>query len=286
MSECRYAVRTAAFLLMVWALSANAQIGYRELSNSRTAIIREESYFTKPLRLVDAPTAGILRPGDFRADVRIYQRGGMVAGLSAGVSNRVMFGVFFGGTNIIGDSQQIQWNSVPGIHLNYRIIEESLRMPAVTIGFDSQGMGPYYSEKTVKYPQINAAPNDSLNRYDFKSRGFFLVVSKGYSSLIATGLHAGISYSLEKGGATKRLPTFYMATNAHISRDLALLFEYDFAVNDPQWYSRGILNFGLRWAFSGNIFFDFDLQNLLGKKEGKSDVRRVINISYYGSVLK
>ncbi len=263
-----------------------AQVGYRTLSNRGSVYVKEESYFGKPLYIVDAPTAGLLRPGDFRANVRIYENGGVVAGLSAGVSNHVMFGVSYGGTQIIGDSQQINWNPMPGIHLNYRIWDESLRLPALTLGFDSQGVGPYYSERNVHYPYVNGAESDSLNRYSFKSRGFFLVVSKGYATFINMGLHAGVSYSLDKGGSAKRSPTLYMAANAGLARDLAILAEYDFAVHDSAWYSRGIVNVGLRWAFSGNIFFDFNLQNALGKREGKSDVRRVINLSYYGSVVK
>jgi hypothetical protein len=273
-------------LILLFSVPLLGQTGYREMSSRSAVILKEETYFTKPLQIIDAPTASMLRGGDFRAGVRIFQDGGMLATLSAGISNKVMFGISFGGTNVIGNEQQIIWNNMPGVHVIYRIFDESMRLPAFVIGFDSQGAGPYYSDKTVKQPLINDVKNDSLDRYDFKSRGFYCVVSKGYSSLINAGLHAGISYSLERGGETKRSPTIFMATNAHVARDLAVLVEYDFAIHDSKWYSKGILNMGLRWAFGSNIFLDFDLQNLLGSKDDKSDVRRVVNLSYYGSVMR
>lgn len=272
--------------LILLSMPLAGQTGYREMSGRGGVILKEESYFTKPLHIVDVPTASILRGGDFHAGVRVYQDGGMLASLSAGISNHVMFGISFGGTHIIGNEQQINWNNMPGVRLIYRIWDESMRLPALVIGFDSQGAGPYYSEKNLAQPYINTAKNDSLDRYDFKSRGFYCVVSKGYSSLINAGLHAGLSYSIERGGSTKRSPTIYMATNAHLTRDLAFLLEYDFAVHDSKWYSKGILNVGLRWAFGSNIFFDFNLQNFLGAKDNTSDVRRVINLSYYGSVIR
>lgn len=273
-------------LMFLFSMPLMGQTGYREMSSRSAVILKEETYFTKPLHVIDAPTASMLRGGDFCAGVRISQEGGMVATLSAGISNRVMFGTSFGGTHIIGNEQQIIWNNMPGVHVIYRIFDESMRLPAFVIGFDSQGAGPYHSDKNVKQPLVNEAKNDSLDRYDFKSRGFYCVVSKGYSSLINAGLHAGVSYSLEKGGETKRSPTIFMATNAHVSRDLAVLVEYDFAIHDSKWYSKGILNMGLRWAFGSNIFFDFDLQNLLGSKNDGPDVRRVVTLSYYGSVVR
>ena len=78
-----------------------------------------------------------------------------------------------------------------------------------------------------------------------------------------------------------------MAADIHAARDLALLIEYDFALNDGEIYPRGLLNLGLRWAFGRNMFFDFDLQNVLGTaEEGRTDMRRIIKLTYYGSILR
>jgi len=280
-----------AFFSISVTLSAQNQFGDRTYGASRV-IIQEESYFNKPIQIIDMPTASILRGGAFRAATRIYEEGGLMASLSAGVSNKVMFGVSFGGLDIIGNAQKITWNPMPGVHFVYRITEESMKLPAIVLGFDSQGFGPYYpAQEGSAAADTNAAPlypsyKDMNDRYHFKSRGFYCVVSKGYASFVNTGLHAGVSYSIEKGVGEKRAPTIFMAGDVHFARDLALLVEYDFALNDTKYYTRGLLNMGMRWAFGRNMFFDFDLQNMLGSAEnGKTDFRRIIKLTYYGSIL-
>lgn len=282
-------------LLFCINLSLNAQNQFDDRTyGASKVIIQEESYFNKPIRIIDMPTASILRGGSFRAGTRMYEHGGLLASLSAGISNKVMFGVSFGGLDIIGNAQKITWNPMPGVHFVYRISEESMRMPAIVLGFDSQGYGPYYPASKSPVPDSTGQvsipasyPNyeDMYDRYHFKSRGFYCVVSKGYASFINTGLHAGISYSIEKGEGENLSPTIFMSGDIHFIRDLALLIEYDFALDDSKYYPRGLLNMGLRWAFGKNMFFDFDLQNMLGSIDGQTDYRRIIKLTYYGSIL-
>lgn len=260
-------------------------------------VIQEESYFTKPVQIIDMPTGSILRGGAFRAGTRIYEQGGVLASLSAGVSNKVMFGVSYGGLDIIGNAQKITWNPMPGVHFIYRVAEESMKLPAIVIGFDSQGYGPYYPKSSSiappdtasECPQVIPPPyhEKMFDRYQFKSRGFYCVVSKGYATFVSAGLHIGVSYSLDKGEGEKAAPTIFMSSDIHVARDLAFLLEYDFALNDAKIYPRGILNFGARWAFGKNMFFDFDLQNILGMAEGgETDFRRIIKLTYYGSIMR
>ncbi len=281
-------------LLFVFALStaASSQISERRLYGTQGVNIKQDSYFTKPLHIIDTPTASILRGGDFRTGARMYEKGGVLASLSAGVSDRVMFGVSFGGLHIIGAEQKIEWNSVPGVHFVYRLLEESLKLPAMVVGFDSQGYGPEYTD----YHEDPFFADDSSSwgdpgkygkRYHFLSRGFFVTVSKTYSTFVTAGLHTGISYSLEKAHKTKPTPTIYMASDLHLTPDLAVLIEYDFAIHENSRYPGGILNMGARWSFGNNVFLDFDLQNVLGKNdEATTDVRRIIKLTYYGSIIQ
>ena len=90
-------------------------------------------------------------------------------------------------------------------------------------------------------------------------------------------------------------PTLYLATNTLLARDLAVLFEYDFAVNDESNYPKGLLNVGIRWAFGPNMFFEFNIENILGKEEiedelaGTRDisaVRKILKLTYYGHIQK
>ena len=286
------------FAFVVASSDAQTQFGDRTYGPGNL-VIKEESYFSKPIQIIDMPTASILRGGSFRAGTRIYEQGGLLASLSAGVSNKVMFGVSYGGLDIIGDAQNITWNPMPGVHFVYRITEESMKLPAIILGFDSQGYGPYYPESSSIAPidsSCECAPpatppppynKDMFDRYQFKSRGFYCVVSKGYASFINAGLHAGVSYSLDKGEGESTAPTIFMSSDLHVVSDLAFLIEYDFALNDSKIYSRGILNMGIRWAFGRNMFFDFDVQNALGTADGgKTDMRRTIKLTYYGSIIR
>jgi len=278
-----YRTTSAVVIFIVLASTfVFAQFNDRSMYSSNKVIIKEETYFSKPVQIIDMPTASMLRGGSFRAGVRVYEQGGLLASLSAGISSKIMFGVSFGGLHVIGENQKVDWNSVPGVHLIYRITDESLSLPSIVFGFDSQNYGPLYSSDStaINYSQ------EFGDRYQFKSRGFFLTISKGYSSVVTTGLHAGVSYSLDTDKGEKNIPTLFMASDVHFTSDLAFLLEYDFALNDAKHYSKGIMNIGVRWAFTSSIFFDFDVQNFLGTKDGRSDVRRIIKMTYYGSILK
>jgi hypothetical protein len=96
--------------------------------------------YPQPTNLVTVPTAGIIPRGAYLAEFRLFSGGGIQAGISAGISSRFMFGVSYGGSNIIGN-EKINWNNQPGVEIKYRFIEEAPKMPAVLIGFNSQGQG-------------------------------------------------------------------------------------------------------------------------------------------------
>jgi len=282
----RLMIRIIVILVLAMTTAVYSQFTDRELTQRPTGEsgrIANDNYFYKPTNIINYPTASILRGGDLSASLRMFEQGGVLGRLSVGISDRIMFGVSYGGLHIIGREQQIDWNSVPGIHFVYRLIEENLRYPAMVVGFDSQGYGPYFPEKKND-PDYN---ENYPGRYYFKSRGFYCVVSKGYASLISVGLHAGVSYSLEYSSESKkRAPTLFLATDMHLSRNLGILFEYDFATDDPNKYPRGLLNTGFRWAFSPNMFFEFNFQNILKSGTGESDVRRILRLTYHGNVLQ
>ena len=75
-----------------------------------------------------------------------------------------------------------------------RIIEESFALPGVAVGFDSQGFG-YYDETT--------------ERYQVKSKGFYAVASKHYAFLGMMAFHGGVNYSLEDGDGEDAINLFF-----------------------------------------------------------------------------
>ena len=238
------------------------------------------------INLVDMPTGGLLAPATFDAGLRMYTEGGLLGRLSVGVTDRFMFGVSFGGTNVIG-AGEVDWNINPGVNAKYFLMEEGLNRPAIALGFDSQGYGPYYKTyteiiKTDHGDSLRVLPD--VNRYAIKSRGFYLVISKGYFFWRNFGLHLGINRSLEADDKDTD-PTIFLGFDIDLGSDVSFVCEYDFATNDDGPYTigqrrKGYLNAGLRWSFMERVYVEFDFKDILGNEEPSSEFGRVIKIAY------
>lgn len=217
--------------------------------------------------LVDLPTAGTLERGSFAIQLRMFSNGGLLGGVTVGITPRFMFGISYGGENIIGEGD-VNWNPDPGIQARLRIIDENFALPAVTVGFNSQGYGAYDS---------------ALNRYKTKSRGLFAVASKNYAFFYNLGLHGGINYSFENDDDDKDLNIF-LGADLSLNREFRFMIEYDLARNDnrndAQFGSgQGYLNAGAQWLFSNRLFLQFNVKNLF--KNGPESVTREVKIGYF-----
>ena len=220
----------------------------------------------EPVMLINKPTAGTLLRGSFRGSLLAYPEGGMLGGLDAGVTDRLMFGISYGGTNVIGTGD-VNWNPQVGVNLRYRLIEEGFTNPALTLGYDSQGFGNYI---------------DSTSRYQEKSVGLFAVASKNFNLLGFLGIHAGINYSFER--EDDKSPNLFVGIDKSINPELALTCEYDFALNDNDddalGSGKGYLNAALHWTFAGRLRIDFILKNVLKNRKEVPYMSRAIRISY------
>jgi hypothetical protein len=220
--------------------------------------------------LIDKPTAGMLRKGSYAIWSNLYEQGGVLAGVSVGLFDRFSFGISYGGTDIIGHNK-IQMNPLPGVNVKLRLFEESVMMPAIAIGFDSQGKEPYL---------------DSLKRYTIKSPGFFAVGSKNYAILGNLSIHGGINYSLEHEDGDKDLDVF-VGVEKSIGNTLSFLAEYDFAANDNHFRAigqgNGYLNLGLRFSAGGGLVIGFDLKDVSQNQRNVKIGNRVVQIDYVGS---
>ena len=227
----------------------------------------------QPRYMIDFPTAGLSPRGGFYIEADIYSEGGVLFLLGVGFARYFSFGISYGGLNVIGSGDP-DMNPKPGVQLKARLVEESFVVPAVAIGFDSQGRGPYL---------------DDLERYLMKSRGVYAVASKNWDLLGPFSLHGGISYSLEnedKGGAT----VFFGAIK-NFSGFLDIRAEYDFAINDdwgdePHIEDDGILNASVVWHVNDNFSLGVEARDILtGNKVDLDDLRewnRGISITYRG----
>jgi len=226
----------------------------------------------QPRRLVDCPTAGLLPRASFDFDIRVYPEGGVIFGLDIGLMKSFMVGMSFGGENVIGEGEP-DWNPRIEFAAKYRLINESWALPAFVIGYDSQGDGAY---------------DDSLDRYVYKSKGFYVVMSKGYvMGEVPIAFHGGANYSLENDDKDKDISIF-LGADLRFGDNLGVVAEYDLGTNDDKaeelfGQGYGYLNVGVQWIFSERLFLQFNLKNLLLNRKDVSTWGRGFRIVYFES---
>lgn len=217
--------------------------------------------------LVDVPTAGMLPKGSFALDTDFYQEGGVLFGISVGLLDRLSLGISYGGTRLIG-SQEPVMNKAPGINMKIRIIEESENLPAIALGFDSQGRDGFIK---------------NLDRYLIKSPGFYGAVSRNYSLLGNLSLHGGVNYSLEKADDDADV-NFFLGAEKSIGSVVSFLLEYNVGANDSHGKAlgkgRGYLNSGLRWSVGGGLTLGFNLKDVIKNGRDVTVGNRTVRLEY------
>jgi hypothetical protein len=225
----------------------------------------------EPVKLIDKPTAGLLKRGSYFVSSNFYQRGGLLVGIMVGIFDPFTFGISYGGTDIIGQNK-IDMNPIPGVYAKLRLVSEGTILPAFALGFDSQGKEPYLSA-------------DSLKRYTIKSPGIFLAASKNYAVLGNLSLHAGLNRSLETNDGDSDMDA-YIGVEKSLSSDISIMLEYDFAVNDNHGNAigkgYGYFNFGFRWAWGKGLVVGFDLKNITKNQDNVNVGNRTLQIDYIG----
>lgn len=232
------------------------------------------SNLLEPRRIIDAPTVAALPRGVFEIDARVYPSGGAQAAINIGITSRFMFGVSYGAQNLVSNEAP-KWNPRVEFFAKYKFFDESWYMPAIALGFETQGYGPY---------------NRQYDRYVIKSKGFFGVVTKTYRLQgLAAGFHGGISYNPLEGRKDKdKNPTFFVGQDTRISNYFAFLAEYDFAFDDDRnrkLFGRGwgYLNLGVRWLFSDNLWLEADFRDMFQNRTGVGSFGRELRLIYVDS---
>lgn len=222
-------------------------------------------------KLIDSPTAGLLPRGSFDVDLKIYPKGGMTAVMDIGITHRLMIAISYGGEYVI-EERKPDWYPDMEFAVKLRLLHETYLLPALAIGFDGQGNGPY---------------DDSLKRYTYKSKGFYGVMSKNYLMVeeIPVGVHGGINYSLEDKDKDTDISIF-VGCDIRLHESLGLAAEYDLATNDdksgnPYGKGYGYLNVGIQWFFSDNLLMEFDFKNILNNKKDVYSLDRGFRLVYY-----
>jgi hypothetical protein len=204
-------------------------------------------------QLIDMPTAGVIQKGSFGLNTELLPQGTLLVKLEAGILENLSFGISYGGSNIIG-SGNIDWYPFPpGVNLRFRLFDESLVIPAITLGFDTQGKGQYYED---------------VNRYEIKAPGIFAAACKNFSVLGYLSLHGEVNYSILEDDDGDNFVNLMVGAEKTIGSSFSVIAEYNFAFNDNSTdefgEGKGYLNMGIRWSISDGVTFGFDLRDLLG----------------------
>ena len=131
-----------------------------------------------PLNLVSIPTAGTLPRGSFTLESLIIKNGGIVPRLSIGFTDNFTVGISYGVQNLIGDTKPSINKTTPEVQIKYRIFDESEKMPALVYGLDTQGKGEFHKQNSILSISGKSDSTRTLNRYDQKAWGMYIVFSK------------------------------------------------------------------------------------------------------------
>ena len=239
-----------------------------------------------PLNLVSIPTAGTLPRGSFTLESLLITDGGMVPRLSVGFTDNFSFGVSFGVQNLIGGNKPSINKTTPEVQIKYRIFDESEKMPALVYGLDTQGRGLYHAVDSIFTHGIFDS-TVTLNRYDQKAWGMYMVMSKNWNFLGNLGLHAGISKSLSENDDGDKDINVFFGIDKELNRSFSLLVEYDAALNDNLGKGeyalnditfgkgKGYLNAGIRWAISPNLMLEINFNDINQNTEAEYTNREI-----------
>jgi hypothetical protein len=218
----------------------------------------------EPRFLVDMPTAGMQDKGTFAFDADFYQEGGLLLGFSVGVFDRLSFGISYGGSALIGPNTPVM-NEVPGVKVKVRLIEENMFIPAIVLGFDTQGKDGYLKEQS---------------RYVIKSPGLYAAASKNYAFLGFLSIHGGVNYSLERADGDRDINGFVGAEKT-IGPFVSVIVEYNIASNDnTRSRGRGYLNAALKWSISGGLTLGVNFKDLMNNGRESTVANRTVSLEY------
>ena len=237
-----------------------------------------------PLNLVTIPTAGTLPRGSFTLETLLINNGGVVPRLSVGFTDNFSFGVSFGVQNLIGGNKPSINKTAPEVQIKYRVFDESEKWPALVYGLDTQGRGIFHGIDSITSINDTAI---TLNRYDQKAWGMYLVFSKNWNLLGNLGIHGGISKSLSENDDGDKDPNVFFGFDKELNRSFSFLVEYDAALNDDDHTlkyitfgrGKGYLNAGIRWAMSPNLMLEINF-NDINQNTNSEYTNREIKVMY------
>jgi hypothetical protein len=182
-----------------------------------------------------------------------------------GILDYLTVGISYGGIGVLGNGDA-KMNPRPGFQGKFRITNGGTWLPAIAVGYDDQGGGQYYDQAPYRDGRAD------YDRYQFKARGFYGVISQEIEFLGVLGLHLGGSVNFVE---TKddRGADLYGGLEKSVGPHLMVVATYDPALNDNAPESlgmgRGYLDGGLRWRVTDQFNVEFWVTNIMENQTEK-----------------
>ncbi len=243
-----------------------------------------------PVMLVTIPTAGTLARGEYEVELLMQTNGGVLGRLAVGFTDRFTIGMSYGVSEFIGDGQPRLNRLVPEAQIKYRLYDETLTLPAISLGIDSQGRGTFWEQEVGL--DSAGAPRIIMERYDVKAIGAYLVASKNWKVLGNLGSHIGISKNFMEQDSDDDLNLFF-GFDMEISPTITAFLEYNAALDDNNNNDDdirdlkltvgdgiGYLNGGLRLAMAPGLYMEFDFVDILLNKGQVKNFSRELKVNF------
>lgn len=219
------------------------------------------------ISLVASPTAGILPHGAYLFRGSLGPDSGLLFGVRVGFRDRLMVGVSYGVQEFIGRGE-VQANDIPGFQLRLRVIEEGIQGPAIAVGIDTQGEDGYIED---------------WERYERKSKGFYVAFSKNYRLIRDFSIHGGVNWSLEDRDENGF--DLFAGLALEVAPGFVILGDYAAGLNDDDrdiettlTRGRGYLDAGVRFDYRENLRLKVLFRDLTGNYLPKKGVARAVEI--------
>ncbi len=220
----------------------------------------------EPTNIIELPSAGCLSKYDYQLLFYVFENGGIRTSFELTPFANTLIGISFGGTQIVGSGSP-EFQSLPGVNLKFRFIDETRSFPAIAIGFSNQGYGKYIS---------------ATNRFETFSPGFYLVFSKSFSNPAGFfDIHFGTNYSLEPPKSDRTI-NFFLGFRQDVKNIMSIVLEFNTNLNDNNkaiTNKKGLLNIGFAFHLSKNVQAGVVFKDLLNhlQEDGK---RRNLFLTY------
>ena len=229
-----------------------------------------------PLDLVSIPTSGTLPKGTFTIETLLTKNGGMVPKLLVGLNDNFSIGMSFGIQNFIGENKPESNKQTPEVQVKYRIFEETVSAPAFLVGLDTQGFGPFIEKAVPINIDDSSSSLETIERYEQKAWGLYVVLSKNWNMLGNLGFHIGLNKNTFEVKDNDSDLNLFFGLDKELNRSFSLLLEYNAAINDGNEYKReldglgeitvgkglGFLNAGLRWNIAQNLLIEVNFKDI------------------------